>query len=163
MFHKETLKDTSGHESSPGVFVAGLVFFCVLVVSLSNLLHNRLGVPYTAYFAYLLFVLAGVYVYRSRFLDYRYILIDDELMFERLVGKREKLMARIKMKEIIAFNAENSPVTFKGNVDKCMHVQLKRHTRETMVLYAKEDGKIIQVFFCPSEALKELIQKRVRP
>jgi hypothetical protein len=160
--HQELMREAWNKNQTPGIFAAKAALFCIGVTALANLLHNRWGIPYTAYGAYGLILLAGVYVYRRRLLDFRYSLIEDELIFERVIGRRERLAAQVKVEDIVLFAPAKSAQGYPGILEKTLYLQPARHTKGSMVLIAdRGESAAIRIYFMPSEVLKGLIESSI--
>ena len=162
MMHQELMREAWNQNQATGLFAAKAALFCIGVTVLSKLLHNWWGIPYTAYGAYGFILLAGVYVYRRRLLDYRYSLIADELLFERMIGRWEHLTTRIKVKDIVLFAPAQSGQDYKEALDQTLYLQPARRTKGSMVIIARRgEGAPLRIYFMPSESLKALIERSI--
>lgn len=158
--HKESLKATKDDDHSIIITSLGLVITLIAIVGISNIAYNRYGIPYTGYFAFALYILIGIYVYRKKIRQYQYLLIKDELILGTLVGNKSKEVIRLPLKDILYFCPLPYERLDKANKYKNIYLTFNKRSHTNYVLATDRDDRVYRVVFDPSKELIDLIKKK---
>jgi len=156
--YSEIIKPIDDKKQSALGTTFGLVILLILIVGFSNFIYNRYGVTYAGYITYLLYGLIGVYVYRKKIVRYRYSLVEDELIFESLAGKRSKEIMRVNLKKILYFCPLSHERLDKSTDYKSYYIAHNKKSTKAWVLAFKSGNKIYRIIFEPSDKLVGLIK-----
>lgn len=132
--------------------LASVVFAIVLSYDLSDRFHFPRVYAQLALYGFL--GLIGYWVYRCRLLAFRYTLTNRSLTIERLVGRKIRQEAEIRLSDILAIEC-TEPQTKNGA--KRLHAATGRDVRTLIVL----DGEIRKTLILSfsDDFLKELNQQ----
>ena len=142
--------------------VAGILSILVLLASIvivmmvMFVLADAFNAPYLKYAEYALFILMGVLIIRYWVTEYEYAVIDDELFVDRYLGKRQRPLLSIKLKDIVHIG-NSLPDGYKGKSHR-LTFKSKRRGVVYIVYRCGSDKKC--VYFSPSDKMLSLINKR---
>lgn len=157
--HRETIKSTGDSSLSVAWTSFGLIVLLVLIVGLSNLLYNRYGINHSGYIAFLLYILVGVYVYRRKIMRYEYLLMDSVLIFESIIGKRNREIMSVSLGSVLYFCPLSYEKLDEDTNYKSHYIIFNKRSSKAWVLAFKEIRTIHRIIFEPSDKLVELIKK----
>jgi len=145
---------------SPMLMAFIIVISIVAVVGFCNFLYNRFGVSYTGYIAFVLCIIIGIYVYRNKILEYRYSIIDDEIIFEQVVGTKIKPITSLKLSHVEYFCPLKEEIKQKDKKwDQKYLLLFNKRASNAYVLTAKQGRKNIRIVFQPSDEMVKLIER----
>ena len=156
--HREIVKSVKGDRMSVLCLSLGLTALLVVIVGIANFIYNRYGISYSGYIAFLLYILVGIYVYRRRILEYSYTLKGNILIFESLVGKRSREIARVPLGRILYFCPLAHERRDKNTRYKSHVIAFDRRSPENYVVAFEKDDRIHRIVFRPSQKLVDLIK-----
>lgn len=156
--HKEIINPKWGGKFNLIGVSLGLTILLVLIVGLSNLLHNRYGVAYSGYIAFLLYVGVGILVYRGFLLKYSYSLIKDDLVFESLVGNRNRSLVIVPTNKILYLCPLNHEKKDTKTKYKTYRATPNKYSNHIYVLAFDKGDRIHRVIFEPSKELLGLLK-----
>ena len=136
--------------------VLGLVAGILLIYTAVFIVADALGLRYYhQYIAYALLIVLGVIIVRRWLTEYEYRVADGELIVVRYLGDRSRELLRIRLKNILHIGPEKP---------RGMRLQrLTFHSRRrgvTYVIYRQDSDGEAGMFFSPSPALLDLIEKK---
>lgn len=99
-------------------------------------------------------------VYLSR-LRYKYMLIDKELIFEKIVGNSRKVVLSINTKDIEAIKGISEGRKYK-NIDRTYKFLCSPCRSKIYCCIVNHDGKKIRSYFQPSEELLKKLTSLMR-
>jgi hypothetical protein len=139
------------------LFIIGLIMAINVIVAVINKLESiAAGV---ASLFLMLAVMALTYrVITRRVTEYNYVLTDEGIIFERVIGKSEKPLLDIPFDEIISLTSGDPDRQVKTYYFLCN----RKNNRRQTLMYSKK-GKEMGVVFCPSPNMAERIQQRIKP
>ena len=153
MYREET-RSSEGSRSRSFFIVLGMFFAVFVATMVSNYCRNALQIYYTEYIVIALAVILCAFTMKKIVTRYAYVVQNGELMFYRLLGKREKLLAALKMNEILYFGPEKGCPVEKYKTNRF----LLNGTKETKCI-TYQDGKQKRRFiFAPSDKLSHIIE-----
>lgn len=155
--YNETLKPIDESKNT-FTFTTILVFSLIIIIGISNFLYSIYQSTYITYSVFILFIAIGVYVYRRKIAGYRYSLTKSKIIFETIVGTRERLLMNINLKDIVFFDVYQKRNEYEGEIVKKRNYLLKKSSPDAYVLIAKEQKGFIQVNFQPSSTMINLIK-----
>ncbi|MFU0800699.1 MAG: hypothetical protein ACFWUE_08585 [Xylanivirga thermophila] len=142
-------------------FIIILFLALVLLTVFSNYLYEKFHLVYITYTTFIVFVLVAIYVYRKKITNYRYIINDGSIIFQKVAGKRVVPMFSISFKDIIYFTALPTERDY-DKVDKSIYALFDKNSKDAYVLVAKYDDKIYRVVFEPTAKFVDLIMEKLR-
>lgn len=156
--YREIVKPKPVEPKKAIFYVISIILFIILFTALSNVLYNIYRLSFINYMVYLTIVYIAWDVFRRRVIEYRYSLIDTDLIFEKLVGGHRTVSLSVNLDDMLALSSMDSK--HKGNIKadavyKFAHVSCKN---EIYCGIFKHDGKIYKVLFQPDELLLQLLQ-----
>ncbi|MGI5850769.1 MAG: hypothetical protein GX340_04770 [Clostridiales bacterium] len=156
--HREIVKSVKGDRMSVLGLSLGLTVLLVVIVGIANFIYNRFEISYSGYIAFLLYILVGIYVYRRRILEYSYTLKGNILVFESLVGKRSREIARVSLDRILYFCPLAHERRDKNTRYRSHFIAFGRYSPDNYVLAFEKDDRIHRIVFKPSRKLVDLIK-----
>ena len=149
-------------EKKPFLKTAAYIFFVVLVVSLLVELTNKL--PQTIGGIVSIIILVGTMVYCSYIINrklakYTYILIERELFFYKQIGKREKEILQIKLKDLEWVKPLREVKGEKRIKKRTYILTCRAKDKRNYVGQFTQGDKKYRVIFQPQEDLKKHIVK----
>lgn len=154
------IKEKNEQEKIPGgkafIFIAGFIFIINLIVTLINRLK-----PLAAGIASIVLIMAVVWVtyeiMSRKVTEYNYILTDHGVIFEKVLGRREKPVLEVSFERIDHL----LPEAEAGRYDKYHYFLCNRKAPNKYVLGYSDKGKTLGVVFCPSTKMVKSVQKRI--
>jgi len=151
-------KKTKREESGGAAFLT-VVLLSVGIIFLSSLvgyIENRFGIERLENIIYLILIVVAYILIRKYLTEYRYSFFDDELIVEKILGKKITQVAIIKTREITYFGK----LADTDWNDKEMHVDYcdVRKRNAYCIKYLRE-GAARALTMNPSEELIMHIQK----
>ena len=160
MIHKETVKAADKGSQSSMLTASLIVIAIVVIVGFCNFLYNRFGISYMSYIAFILCIILGIYVYRNKIREYRYGIIDDELIFEQVAGTRIKPIISVKLSQVKYFCPLEEEIKDKDmKWDQKYSFLFKKHASKTYVLAVRRNGKNSRLVFQPSDQMAAMIKR----
>jgi len=159
--YKEILKHPEVPAYKNVLYIVGLVFFLMVLTGLANAVHQAYNAPYLSYLVFLLTIAIVFYILSRRMVRYRYSLIHDELIFQRMIGKNEKLLLHVHGHSIRAFGPLNGydGKEYIGKISKVYRYTLRLPSHEIYSLIFEKDGRLCRVDFQPSPKLIAMLEK----
>lgn|GEM_PF-2109133 len=157
--YKETLRAFEGRKNGPLFYSVVVFFILVCIIILSNFLYSRFHSSLISYGTYVLFGIIGYYVYKMKIIEYRYSLMDDEILIEQIVGDRQKPIVSVKVRDILYLGPVAQGTQYKGKADRNYRCHFSWNSDGIYVMVAKRDGEIIRILFKPSGTLVEMLKK----
>ncbi|WHH57083.1 hypothetical protein [Petroclostridium sp. X23] len=158
--HKEIVK----RQGNTVLIVIGLiilVFICmsilneIIVVSKYSSVVDLVGVGILTAFAY--------FVMRYMVVDYKYTLIDTDLIFQRIIGNRETVVLDVNIEDIVVLAPASNKALLKkqGRIDKTYRLCVTLVGKNKYFGIFEKEGKNYKVIFEPSEKLIKLVKKSI--
>ena len=152
--YQETVKFPEGNTWETVLYIAAIVAG-VFVISLLSWLLSSLGLPWVDLLAVAAVAAWACVIFLQRVVQYRYTLMDTELIVARVVGSREKNV----------FSLDVSDIERVGAVEKPCQLPTVRCTLPTKKLRAvqviyRENGEQKRVLLQPSDRLLERMRSR---
>ncbi|MDK2811585.1 MAG: hypothetical protein PWR27_2294 [Petroclostridium sp.] len=157
--HKEVVK-RQGNTFLTVIGLVVLVFACmsildaILAVSKYSFIIDLISIGIITAFGYM--------VLRYMVIDFKYLLIDTDLIFQKVLGNRETVVLNINTEDVVII----APITSKAlkNIDKVEKTYNLCATlfgkRKYCGIFAK-DGKNYKIVFEPSEKLIKLLKRSI--
>ena len=151
--YREEVQNNSDSRNKTFFKVMGLFLLIIFAVLLSNYFRNALHIYYTEYVVIALaIVLCALTMYKTT-RHFAYVVSNDELMFFRILGRREKLLAQFKMNQIEFYGKYADRPKQKAVTDK-MH---RGSLEDAKCAVYTRNGKKRLAVFSPSEKLEKMI------
>lgn len=151
---KKTKREVSGNMAFLVVIVVSVGI--ILLSSLVGYIQNAFGIKYLENIIYVVLIVVAFFLIKNYLTEYRYSFFDDELIVEKILGKRVTQIASIKIRTIEHFGK----LTEIEWADKEMHVDYcDIHKRKAHAIKYVKNGETKVITFSPSEDLIFHIQK----
>jgi len=98
---KKTKKEVSGNMAF--LVVIALSIGIIILSSLVGYIENSFGIEGLEYIIYAIIFVAAYFLIKTYLTEYRYSFFDNELIIEKILGKRVTQIASIKSREIEYF------------------------------------------------------------
>ena len=153
--YQELVKYPAGTKKETVLYILLIVLGVFLVSILSWFLSEVTGQGWMEFLAFAALVLWAFRIYSKRIVEYRYSLMDTELIIARKVGSREKNIFTLEITDITRISA----------VEKGCKLHTDRFTLPTrrlkpvQIIYLT-DGQDKRVILQPSDHLLQLIRVR---
>ncbi len=151
---KKTKKEVSGN----GAFLT-IILLSVGIIFMSSIIgyvENKVGIKHMDYIIYILIVVIAYFLIKNYLTEFRYSFIDDELIVEKILGKRITPIVTIKTKEIEHFG-KLSDIDW---LNKDMHVDYcDISKRKAYAIKYSKNGEVRVLTLTPSEELVAHINK----
>ena len=153
---KKAKKQVSGNKAFLVVILlsVGIIILSTLV----GFIENRFGIKRLENVIYIIVLIVAYFLIKNYLTEYRYSFIDDELIVEKILGKKTTPIVTIKTREIEHFG-KLSDIDW---VDKEMHVDycdINKGRAYAIKYIQKNETKIITL--SPSEELIMHIKKAI--
>jgi len=112
----------------------------------------------------MVFIVMVVYcirLYNRRLVEYRYTLIAHELIFEKMVGGKEKPVLQIDLRHILEFGLVKQ-YPHNRKIDRTYRFTFQRNSSKAYFLLYEEGNKINRIIFEPSEKLIAIIKRNMQ-
>lgn len=152
--YQELVKYPGGTKKENILYIICIVLGVFLVSILSWVL-TTIGLPWVDFLAVAALAAWAFWIFTRRIVEYRYSLMDTELIVARIVGGREKHV----------FSLEVTDIKRIGVVEKKSDLKTQRYTlptrkiRSVQIVYFT-NGQDQRVILQPSDHLLELIRTR---
>lgn len=152
--YQEICKYPAGTKAENAFYIARIVLGVFLVSILSWLLSS-LGLPLVDFLAVGVLVVWAFVIFSRRIVEYRYSLMDSELIVARIVGGKEKPVLSLEVTDIQSIG----PVEKKSALRTQRFALRTRKLAAVQIVYQK-DGQDQRVILQPSEHMLRLIRAR---
>ncbi|WP_026477246.1 hypothetical protein [Alkaliphilus transvaalensis] len=142
------------------MYILAIVLIINVLVELTNFLPRGMA----GIVSILILVLAGIfcsYLINRKLAQYTYVLIDDELIFHKQLGKREHKVLNVKVYDLDWVRPIDE-VTDKGEAKKIYSLSCKLKGEEIYVGQFERENKIYRFIFQPNETLYKAIDKQLK-
>ncbi|MGI6707066.1 MAG: hypothetical protein ACOX6S_12830 [Clostridia bacterium] len=159
--YKETLKQPEVPAYKNILYIVGLVLFLMAATGIANAIHQAYHAPYLSYPVFLLTIAIVFYILSRRMISYRYSLIQDELIFQRMIGKNERLLLHVQSHSMRDFGpiSDYDRKKYAGKISRVYQYTLKIPSNKVYYLIFEKDGRLCRVDFQPSPKLTGLLEK----
>ena len=154
---KKTKKEVTGN----GAFLV-IILLAVGIIAMSAVvgyIENRFGIKRLENIIYLLIIVVAYFLIKNYLTEYRYSFFDEELIVEKILGKKTTPITTIKTKEIVQFGvlSEIDWLDKEMNVDYCDINKRKAYA----IKYVKK-GETRVITLSPSAELIVNINKSMK-
>lgn len=139
-----TRKGSSGSKGLLLIIVISV--FIIAMSSLVGFVENEFGVKHLEYIIYVILFGLGYFIIQHIITQYRYSLFDDEIIFEKMLGKKITPIANIFIWDILVFEKANS--SEKVKITKSF--KLYADSSNKWSLTYKKGDEIYEAVFSPS-------------
>ena len=140
-----TRKGTSGYKGL--LLIIAISVFIVAISSLIGFIENEFGIKHLEYIIYVILLALSFFVIQIFVTQYRYSLFDDELIFEKMLGKRITPVVDIFIWDILSFEKNDS----SEKVKIVKSYKLFADSANKWFLTYKKDNEIYEAVFSPSD------------
>ncbi len=140
-----TRKGSSGYKGL--LLIVAIALFIISMSSLVGFIENKFGVKNLEYIIYVILFALSFYVIQHFVTEYRYSLFDDELILEKMLGKKITPIVNIFIWDILSFEKLNS----SEKVKIAKSYKLYADNSNKWILLFKKDSEIYEVVFSPSD------------
>ncbi len=151
---KKNKKELSGNRAFFAVILLSLSI--IIMSSVVGFIENRFGIKNLENIIYLIIIIVAYFLIKNYLTEFRYSFIDDELIVEKILGKKVTPIATIKVKEIEHFGklSEIDWLNKDMYVDYC-----DIHKRKAYAIKYIKNGETRVITLTPSEELIAHIKK----
>ena len=138
------------------LMLAGILF----VVGFANPIALAVGMPPAVmhWILYILLIVLGVVIYRTRLTSWRYSLTSEGFYVDRVSGKREKAEVEIPLKRIEFIGPYDKDRLEKEGRKAGPHVRCGKLEDSLMILYTEDKNKKA-VCITPSRKLRDKLEE----
>ena len=140
-----TRKGSSGYKGL--LLIVAIAVFIIAMSSLVGFIENEYGVKNLEYFIYLILFGLGFFVIQHFITQYRYSLFDDQLIFEKMLGKKIIPIDDVFIWDILAFEKYNS--SEKVKITKSYKLYADNSNKWSLTY--KKENEIYEAVFSPSD------------
>ncbi|MEX1378152.1 MAG: hypothetical protein AB1Z23_11865 [Eubacteriales bacterium] len=112
---KKTKKEVSGNRAFLVVIL--LSFVIIIMSSFVGYLENNFGIKHLEKIIYIAIVVIAYFLIKNYLTEYRYSFFDNELIVEKILGKKITSVATIKSKEIEYFGKASDTFINKKEIE----------------------------------------------
>ena len=153
------IREVATRKSSMGYRGLLLIFIITILVllasSLVGYIQNNFGIRHLEYIVYFMLIAFGVFVIRYFVTQYRYSLFDDQLIIERMLGKRIDIIVNIYIWDIVSFDEAKKHSKEEKKKMKTFKLYVQ-HTDKYSIIYKKNDETFEAVFNPSQEFISQL-------
>jgi len=153
---KRTKKEVSGNRAF--VVVILLSIGIIFLSSLVGYLQNQFGIMHLEKIIYVIVIVVAYFLIKNYLTEYRYSFFDNELIIEKILGKRTTQIATIKSRQI-AFFGKLSEIEWDNKDMHIDHCDVSKKEAYVIKYVQHEMTKLLTLN--PSEDLVMHIQKSV--
>jgi len=143
------------------LYILAVVFGINLSVELTNFLPKTIA-GITSVMILIFSAVFISYLLNRKLAQYTYILIEDELIFYKQLGKRENKVLNVKIYNLDWIKPINQ-LAKKEKVKKVYSLACKLKGEDVFVGQFKEDGKVYRFIFQPNDGLCKAIKRQISP
>ena len=151
---KKTKKEVSGNRSF--LVVIFLSFVIIFMSSFVGYIENTFGIKHLEKIIYVAIVVIAFFLIKNYLTEYRYSFFDNELIVERILGKKITPVATVKSREIEQFGKAPEVDINKKEIET---FNCYVHKRAAYTIKFMQDEKAKAILFNPSEDLILQIKK----
>ncbi len=148
--HAEELKHKPVGTLQGILIVLALVFGIYLCITVVNFLQFWLEIYWLQFILYGLMIIVAIFIVKNMIMEYIYLIEKDRITFGRRIGRREKELLFIPLRDIRAFGS------FETMKDKVAGKKRFKYTFKKKRDWYVIDGGNCAVIFSPTE---EYVQK----
>ncbi|EOD00951.1 hypothetical protein [Caldisalinibacter kiritimatiensis] len=141
------------------LIILGSVVFVNTLITLSNHLGRKYAGIVSLIILFSSILITGFVLMRV-FSVYSYKLVDNKLIFERVLGNKEKVLLSINIEEIETLKPYNE-IDSSSKIDCIYKFVLDKEYDKFFVGEFQRDGKTYRFVFKPSERLLRIIDKKI--
>ncbi len=154
--HREVVK-REGNTFLLVVALIVIIFVCMSILDYIEVSNYRLVVELIA--IAVLTVIASM-VIKYKIIEYQYVLIDEEFIAHRILGRKDTVVFSVKKENIV----EIAPITSEqlhkwSKIDKCYKLTTSFGNKNKYYGVFCKDGQYFKAIFEPSEKLLVLLEK----
>ena len=131
-------------------------------------LRSEFGIKYLEYVLYLFLIGLALFIVKRYVTEYRYSLFSDEIIFEKIVGKRQTPLLVVRVWEIVKTGSihdddydpksmELFDLTF--NKSSAKYILFKHNGEEKLVVYSPSVDFLRQLDRAMSSRIEDLIKE----
>ena len=143
------------------LYVAAIVLIILLLSILGNMLAYLTSFGYFDLVIYLIVIVGGVLIIRQGLQDYVYIIQDGQLIFERLIGARNRQLNQVEAEDVLWLGRISEMPNDYGKI-KIKKATFEKRTNAYIVLYQR-NNKVQGIVFSPTDVylsrLNDLLKK----
>jgi len=140
-----TRKGSSGYKGL--LLIIAITVFIILMSSLIGYMENVFGIKHLEYIIYAMLLVLSFFVIQLFITQYRYSLFDDELILEKMLGKKITPVVNVFIWDILSFEKNNS--SEKVKIAKS-HKLYSENANKWSLIY-KHNNEIYEALFSPSD------------
>ncbi|MGI6200179.1 MAG: hypothetical protein ACOYJA_05370 [Christensenellales bacterium] len=138
--------------------VIGLVALILALSAVSNMLRYYGWFLYGNWATIAIVVVIGGLLVNRRITEFQYLLGEDRLLVDRVLGSKEKTVLTIPLDRVISL----TPGVSHGEVKKSRKMTYRRRDPNNYeLLYRAKDGAVERVIFSPSARLVERMGRKL--
>ncbi|MBM7614733.1 hypothetical protein [Alkaliphilus hydrothermalis] len=143
------------------LYVLAVVLGINLAVELTNFLPKAIA----GIVSVIILIFSAVfisYLLNRKLAQYTYILIEDELIFYKQLGKRENKVLNVKIYDLDWIKSMDQ-LAKKEKVKKIYSLACRLKGEDVFVGQFKEDEKVYRFIFQPNDGLLKAINRQIKP
>jgi hypothetical protein len=158
--YREIVKSEPMKFRKTALFILLIILLIITFTALCNVIYNIYHFEFINYMVYIVMVYIAWEVFRRRAVEYKYSLIGDDLVFEKMIGGHRTASLNVKLSEMLYLLPSDAKMqqTIKADeVYRFVHV-----SRKDKVYYAifDHDGQICKVLFQPDQTMVKLLEEQ---
>ncbi len=153
-----TSKGTSGSKGL--ILIIAVAVTVILLSMLVGYIQTTFGIAHMEYLIYIGLIILGVVLIRRYITQYRYSLFDDEIIFERIIGKKETPALVLRMWEIKGVKSLDE--VENKDLDERNILRLNVERKDAWLILYEKDEESNGVIFNPSREFIEQLKKTLK-
>ncbi len=150
-----TRKSSAGYKGL--LLIAAITIFVIFLSVLIGFIENYFGVKNLEYVIYVLLIGLSFFVIKYYVTQYRYSLFDDELIIERMLGKRIHIIVNVFIWDVVSFRPHVKSDESDKIITKTHKLYVQQANRYSIV-YTKDDVTYEAVFSPSEEFVRQLVR-----
>ena len=154
--HREVVK-REGNTFLLVVALIVIIFLCMSILDYFMISNYRLIVDLVAV---AVLTTIALMIIKYKIVEYQYVLIDEDIIFHRILGKKDTVVLSIKKENILVIAPITSEQLQKWTkVDKCYKLTTSFSNKNKYCGIFCKDGQYFKAIFEPSEKLLKMLEK----
>lgn len=155
--YREVVKPSPMKFWQAALLILSIIFFVIIFTAICNILFNVFHIELMNYIVYLAIIYIAWEVFRRRSIEYKYSLICDALVFEKIIGNYTIASLTVKLNNMEALLPLDQAKAIKARTAyKFVHISCKK--KIYCAIFKDDKGAVYKVYFQPDKTMLHLLQ-----
>ncbi|MDD3840438.1 MAG: hypothetical protein PHP06_07655 [Clostridia bacterium] len=159
--YRETLKQSKTSFFNSVLFIFLLIVGLMVFMGILNFLNRYIGIPFLSYIYLAFVVYLGWYIINKIIVEFRYTLIENDLIFEKQIGNNPKRVLTINLKDVKMIAPVKSHKHIKDNAKKIFKLTPSPRSQKAYFGIFKHDGVESKFIFEPTDQMVKLLKRQI--